>query len=120
MSILQHKQLQQPLNFTGSMYGTASYATTASYALNGGSGDGAFLRNKTHANSTDIITVNQSIFNPSNLVVLSSSIFIIQQDADYYVLGNLINSGSIIVSGTLHVDGAIFNSGSITGPGIIE
>jgi hypothetical protein len=121
MSILQPKQLQQPFNFTGSMYGTASYAITASYAMNGGTAESVFLRNQTNENSTDVILVNQSIFNPSNLTVLSSSIFIISDSADYYVLGDIINSGSIHVSGTLKVGGNIYlgPSGSIVGPGII-
>lgn len=121
MSILQPKQLQQPFNFTGSMFGTASYAVTASYALNGGTAESAFLRNQTHDNQTDTILVNQSIFNPSNLTVLSSSIFIISDSADYYVLGDIINSGSIYVSGTLKIGGNVHlgPSGSITGPGII-
>lgn len=83
-------------------------------------GQSPFLRNETYIDSTDKITVNQSIFNPSNLTVLSSSVFVIEDKADYYVLGNLINSGSIIVSGTLKVGGAILNSGTITGPGTIE
>jgi hypothetical protein len=103
------------------MYGTSSYAITASYALNGGDAESAFLRNQTHDGETDIILVNQSIFNPSNLTVLSSSIFIISDSADYYILGDLIVSGSVHVSGTLKVDGNIYlgPSGSITGPGII-
>lgn len=118
MSTFRQEQLRQPLNITGSLYGTSSYALTASYVIN--AADSAFLRNQTHGSSTDTITVNQSIFNPSNLTVLSTSIFVIEQNADYYVLGNLINSGSIIVSGTLKVGGTIFNNGSIVGPGIIE
>ncbi len=115
-------------SITGSLQGTASFATnafsssyaiTASYALNGG-GTSAFLRNQTNASSTDTVTVNQSIFNPSNLRVLNTSIFIIESQADYYTLGNLSNSGSLIVSGTLKIDGVLYNSGSIVGPGIIE
>jgi hypothetical protein len=34
MSTFRSEQLRQPLNITGSLYGTASYADTASYALN--------------------------------------------------------------------------------------
>lgn len=102
---------------TGSLFGTASFATSASWAP---TADIAFLRNKTNASSTDTITINQSIFNPSNLTVLSSSIFIVEATADYYILGDLINSGSIIVDGTLKIGGALYNSGTITGTGIIE
>ena len=83
-------------------------------------GTDVFLRNETNASATDTITVNQSVFNPSNLTVLSSSIFIIEAEADYYVLGDVMNSGSIIVDGTLKIGGALYNSGSITGTGIIE
>jgi hypothetical protein len=86
----------------------------------GSAGTPSFLRNETNASSTDKITINQSIFNPSNLTILSSSIFIIEENADYYILGDLINSGSLIVSGTLKVGGIIYNNGSIIGPGIIE
>ena len=42
MAQLKSKQLTYPLSgsFTGSLYGTASYAITASYAMNGGGGGG--------------------------------------------------------------------------------
>ena len=94
--------LQVTGGITGSVYGTP------------------FLRNKTNPSATDTITINQSIFNPANLTVLSTSIFIIEADADYYVLGDLINSGSIVVDGTLKVGGVLYNAGTITGTGIIE
>ena len=81
---------------------------------------GSFLRNKTHSGATDTIQINESIFNPADLTVLSTSIFIVDTDADYYILGDLYNNGSIIVNGTLKVGGIIYNYGSITGPGIIE
>ena len=101
------------------MYDTASGLLnfTASAAI---SREYAFLRNKTHENATDTISINQSIFNPSNLNVLSTSTFFVDQDADYYALGDLSNSGSLIVSGTLKIGGILYNSGSIVGPGIIE
>ena len=79
-----------------------------------------FLRNETNSGATDTITINQSIFNPSDLTVLNTSVFIIDTDADYYILGDLYNYGSIIVNGTLKVGGIIYNYGTITGPGIIE
>jgi hypothetical protein len=119
INLIQGKQIN--VNLTGSFTGsfTGYLSGTASYALNGGGTD-VFLRNKTNASTTDTITINQSVFNPSNLTVLSSSIFIIEADADYYVLGDLINSGSITVNGTLKIGGELYNSGSITGTGIIE
>jgi hypothetical protein len=81
---------------------------------------GPFLRNETNSGTTDTITINQSIFNPSDLTVLSTSVFIVDTNADYYILGDLYNNGSIIVNGTLKVGGIIYNYGTITGPGIIE
>jgi hypothetical protein len=95
---------------------------TISYVFNGGSsvGGGPFLRNETNPSTTDTITINQSIFNPSNLTVLSTSVFIVDTNADYYILGDLYNNGSIIVNGTLKVGGIIYNYGTITGSGIIE
>ncbi len=83
-------------------------------------GGSAFLRNKTNSSSTDTITINQSIFNPSNLIIMTTSTFIIEQDAEYYVLGDLTNNGSMVVDGVLKVGGAIYNYGPITGSGIIE
>lgn len=83
-------------------------------------GDVYFLRNQTNSGSTDTIKVNESIFNPSNLTVLNGTTFIIDTNADYYVLGDLYNSGTTIVNGTLKVGGIIYNSGTITGSGIIE
>ena len=121
MAIIKPEQLRSgSYSITGSLFGTSSYAITASYAMNGGSGgSNIFILNETPTNVTTSITANQSIFNPSNLTVVSSSVFFIATTADYYVLGDLINSGSIIVSGSLKVGGALLNSGSITGPGSI-
>lgn len=82
-------------------------------------GQTPFIRNQTYLGSTDKITERQSIFNPSDLQVLSSSVFLIEQYADYYVLGDIVNSGSIVVSGSLKVGGSIYNAGSISGPGTI-
>lgn len=70
-------------------------------------------------NGTDTIRQYQSIFNPTNLKILENNTFIIEENAEYYVLGDLYNSGSLIVSGTLIIGGVLYNSGSITGPGII-
>lgn len=111
-----------PISVTSSMTVlSSSYAQTASYALNVPIIEEFFLRNQTRNFQTDRIYVNQSIFNPSNLTVLTSSIFIIDSSADYYILGDLINSGLVEVTGSLKVGGNIKlgPNGSITGPGII-
>jgi hypothetical protein len=52
MSQLYSKQLHPPLDITGSLYGTASYATTASYAMNGGGGGGSISTSGTTLYST--------------------------------------------------------------------
>lgn len=103
---------------TGSLYGTASYATSAAIAQD--VVNKTFLRNQTTSSILNIIRSNESIFNPSNLLILNNDIFIIESNAEYYVLGDLINSGSLIVSGTIHIGGALFNNGIVIGSGIIE
>ena len=115
MAEINSKQLLKPISgsfvgtFTGSLQGTASYVQSES-----------FLRNQTHEDTTDLIYTHGSIFNPANLTVLSSSIFIIEPQSDYYVLGDLTNSGSIQVDGTLKIGGILYNQGVIMGTGIIE
>ena len=81
---------------------------------------GSFLRNKTHSGATDTIQINESIFNPADLTVLSTSVFIVSTSADYYVLGDLTNYGTLQVDGTLKIGGVLYNYGTITGSGIIE
>lgn len=103
---------------TGSLYGTASYAISASIAQD--VINKPFLRNQTTSSIINTIRSHESIFNPSNLTILSNDIFIIESNAEYYVLDTVINSGSLIVSGTLHIGGALLNYGTISGPGIIE
>ena len=122
---------------------SSSYALTASYVVGGTSvssswasssisssysefslsssyaPDVYFLKNTTVDPITTIRTYD-SIFNPFNLTITSSSIFIIDQYSDYYVLGDLTNSGSIVVNGTLKIGGALLNIGNITGSGVIE
>jgi len=95
---------------------SASFAATASYAENV---ENIFLRNQTRINTTESIIFHQSIFNPFNLEILTSSIFIIDSTSEYYVLGDLTNKGQIVVDGTLKIGGALYNSGSIIGNGII-
>ena len=115
MAEINSKQLLKPISgsfvgaFTGSLQGTASYVQSES-----------FLRNQTHVDTTDLIYTHGSIFNPANLAVLNSSIFIIEPQSDYYVLGDLVNRGSIQVGGTLKIGGILYNPGVIMGTGIIE
>lgn len=101
-------------------YSGSIYPTTILTIPSTGGTFGSFLKNQTTANSTDTIKINEAIFNPSNLRVLNTSLFVIESSADYYVLGDLINSGSIVLSGSLKVGGGLYLSGSITGPGTLE
>lgn len=80
----------------------------------------AFSKNRTTTGSVNIIKEYQSIFNPSNLFINENDIFIVEQNAEYYVLGDVVNSGSIVMDGTFKIGGALLNNGSITGNGIIE
>lgn len=100
-------------SFTGSFTGDGSGLTGIS------SGSSVFQKSRTPANATSSVIDYDTIFNPSNLKVQSSSIFIIDSTSEYYVLGDLTNEGQIIVDGTLKIGGALYNSGSIIGNGII-
>ena len=100
-------------SFTGSFTGDGSGLTGIS------SGSSVFQKSRTPANATSSVIDYDTIFNPSNLTVQSSSIFIIDSTSEYYVLGDLTNEGQIIVDGTLKIGGALYNSGSIIGNGII-
>jgi hypothetical protein len=103
---------------TGSLFGTSSFAQTSSLAYD--LINRPFLYNKTNTVLQNVVRVNETIFNPTNLTVVSGSIFIVEQDAEYYVLGDLVNSGSILVDGTIKIGGVLYNQGDIIGTGIIE
>ena len=107
---------------TGGTYsaGTASFNNNTGGTFTVTGFTDIFIRNETNASITDTIRINQSIFNPSNLTILNSSIFIIENTADYYVLGDLTNNGALVVDGILKIGGQLFNTGTITGSGIIE
>jgi hypothetical protein len=122
ISATTYQNLPTDVFVTGATYtaGTAVFTNNTGGTFNVSGFNDVFVRNETNASVTDTITINQSIFNPSNLTVLNTSIFIIDTNADYYVLGDLINNGSIIINGTLKVGGQIFNSGTITGSGTLE
>ena len=79
-----------------------------------------FLKTKTTPHGYDIIKTDETIFNPDQLTIFNSSIFIIEENASYYVLGDLYNNGTIQLNGTLKIGGILHNSGIITGNGIIE
>ncbi len=78
-----------------------------------------FIYNQTRTGYTSTIEEYQVIYNHSNLTVNQNTVFIIEQNAEYFVQGNLTNNDSIIVDGTLKIGSALINNGSITGSGII-
>ena len=100
------------INFTGNLYQNGT-------PYGGGVSSGPFTKSRTPANATSSVVDYDSIFNPSNLLVQDTSVFIIDSSSYYYVLGDLINSGSIVVDGTLKIGGTLYNVGSITGTGTI-
>ena len=76
-----------------------------------------FLNNQT--TGTNVIRTYENIINHGDLLVRSTDTFIIEENAQYFILGELINSGSVIVSGSLIVNQGIRGNGSITGPGTV-
>ena len=78
-----------------------------------------FLKNQTTSDSINIIKSYENIFNHGDLLVNAGDTLIIEANAEYFILGDLINSGSVIVSGSLIVHGAIYDDGGVTGPGPI-
>jgi cephalosporin hydroxylase len=104
--------------FTGKQTVTGSLNVTS--GITGSLYNEAFSKNRTTSGSINIIKQYQSIFNHSNLFIQENHIFIVEQNAEYYVLGDVVNSGSILVDGTFKIGGALLNNGNITGIGIIE
>lgn len=117
---------------SGSFFGTASYAVTASYALNGGaSGITKFWLN----NVTQSVSPEETIVISDNYVV-KNSLLILSASAEEYVVQNinfskksqifigghlLLVDSNIINDGIISLAGALILSGSstITGNGII-
>jgi hypothetical protein len=104
--------------------GTYSGGTLVLNNVTGGTisitGFSYFLYNQTTLDDTNIVRIRESIFNPCDLEVIENSIFIVEQTACYYVLGDLTNNGIIEVNGTLKIGGNFYNYGITTGSGIIE
>jgi hypothetical protein len=87
---------------------------------NTGGSSNIFVNNETPSAATSTITATQALYNPSNLSIFASSTFVIQETAEYYVLGDVRNSGSLQVNGTMKIGGGLYGSGTVTGTGIIE
>ena len=76
-----------------------------------------FLNNQT--DGTNVVRIYQNIINHGDLTVRATDTFIIEEDAQYLILGTLINSGSVIVSGSLIANQGITGQGSVVGPGVV-
>lgn len=82
-----------------------------------------FSKNTTTTESPNIIRSYQNIFNHNNLTVQPDQLFIVEKNAEYYMLGDLTNNGTVIVSGSLAVDGVISLYGPLilaSGSGIVS
>lgn len=108
---------QSDTSTSASYSSNASFAISASYVISASSD--YFLKNDT-LEITSAIKPYDSIFNPADILINSSSIFIVSENADYYVLGDMINEGVVLVDGTLKIGGVLYNYGVILGSGTIE
>ena len=78
---------------------------------------GLFFRNETSPTFQNVITTKESIFNPGNLTVVANTTFSVETQAEYYVLGDIINNGAVNMSGSILVEGVLYNYGAIVGSG---
>jgi len=78
-----------------------------------------FIYNQTRIGVSNIVKSHESLFNHSDLVVQPNTIFIVESNGEYYVLGDLYNDGMMIIDGTLKIGGVLYNTGSILGSGTI-
>jgi hypothetical protein len=85
--------------------------------INGNIVEIPFLNNQT--DNVNIIKNYQNIINHGDLLVKLNDTLIIEEGAQYLILGQLINNGTIVVSGSLIVNQGITGPGSIGGPGTI-
>jgi hypothetical protein len=69
MAKLANRQLQDPLNITGSLFGTSSYALTASFAMNGG---GTNINTSSFVTTSSFNTFTQSINTATSSFVTNS------------------------------------------------
>ena len=95
-------------SFTGSFVGDGSGLTNV---------PSSFLLNQT--DNISIIKNHENITNHGDLLIPLNCTFIIEEDAQYLILGELINNGTVIVSGNLIANQGITGPGSVIGPGTV-
>jgi hypothetical protein len=88
---------------TGSLFGTSSYALTASYAMNGGSGDGNFI-------ATGSISASVSIGTGSFTITSGSSTFMFVSSSGNVGFGTTTPTAPLTVLGTSGFDAIRFKS----------
>jgi hypothetical protein len=122
MSTFRSEQLRQPLNltgtFTGDLIGTASYATTASYALfaanGGGSVDTSGLLTTASFNNYTSSTTSQ--FAGTASFATTASFALNAGGAGFPFTGNAVITGSLVVSGSSGgrsgITGSLFGTAS--------
>lgn len=94
MAILRPDQLTKPLNITGSLFGTSSWALTASVSLTA-----------LYAANSAVGGPNGAIqFNDSNVLNGVQNLLFIKNNNTLTLTGSLFVTGSAVVSGTLTVN----------------
>jgi hypothetical protein len=113
--------IQSNIDSLGILSGSNSFVgdqtITGSLVVNGNIIYTPFLQNQTDNIST--IKSYENIINYGDLLIPLNCTFIVEEDAQYLILGQLINNGTIIVSGSLIANQGITGPGSVVGPGTV-
>jgi hypothetical protein len=114
--------IQSTIDSLGILSGSNSFVgdqtITGSLIVNGNIIETPFLNNET--NNVNFIRATQNIINHGDLLIPLNCTFIIEENAQYLILGELINNGTVIVSGSLIANQGITGPGSVVGPGVVS
>lgn len=114
--------IQSTIDSLGILSGSNSFVgdqtITGSLIVNGNIIETPFLNNET--NNVNFIRATQNIINHGDLLIPINCTFIIEENAQYLILGELINNGTVIVSGSLIANQGITGPGSVVGPGVVS
>jgi hypothetical protein len=78
-----------------------------------------FIYNQTRIGVSNTVKSHENLFNHSDLVIQPNTIFIVEPNGEYYVLGDVHLNGMMIIDGTLKIGGVFYINGPIFGSGII-
>lgn len=113
--------IQSNIDSLGILSGSNSFVgdqtITGSLVVNGNIIYTPFLQNQTDNIST--IKSYENIINYGDLLIPLNCTFIVEEDAQYLILGQLINNGTVIVSGSLIANQGITGPGPVVGPGTV-